>query len=152
MQPETPSFQLPDSEGCSKPGADEEPCLGSIAWCDKHGQQRVLGDKNTCLLTRGLDVKAFEEAIREGLIAPVKESILTWAQNVTKNAAFREVLLRSTAEAAQKSITTDLSGYMTKVQASLERQALEGLRKGLEKYAGQKLSRQGGTDRPEQYF
>ncbi|KAK8142227.1 hypothetical protein G3M48_009138 [Beauveria asiatica] len=133
-QPETPSFQLPDSEGCSKPGADEEPCLGSIAWCDKHGQ----GDKNACLLTRGLDVKAFEETF-QGLIAPVKQGILTWAQNVTKNAALREILFNSTKEAAQKSITTDLSGYMDKVQGSLGKQALEGLRKGLEKYAGQKL-------------
>ncbi|KAM3450543.1 hypothetical protein MY3296_006006 [Beauveria thailandica] len=133
-QPETPSFQLPDSEGCSKPGADEEPCLGSIAWCDKHGH----GDKNACLLTRGLDVKAFEETF-QGLIAPVKQGILTWAQNVTKNAALREILFNSTKEAAQKSITTDLSGYMDKVQGSLGKQALEGLRKGLEKYAGQKL-------------
>ncbi|KAM3465178.1 hypothetical protein MY5147_009346 [Beauveria neobassiana] len=136
--PETPSFQLPDSEGCSKPGADEEPCLGSIAWCEKHGQQQGLGDKNACLLTRGLDVKAFEETF-QGLVAPVKESILTWAQNVTKNAALREILFNSTAEAAQKSVTTDLSGYMDKVQGSLEKQAVEGLRKGLEKYAGQKL-------------
>ncbi|KAM3518499.1 hypothetical protein MY4038_010085 [Beauveria bassiana] len=119
-QPETPSFQLPDSEGCSKPGADEEPCLGSIAWCEKHGQQQGLGDKNACLLTRGLDVKAFEETF-QGLVAPVKESILTWAQNVTKHAALREIF------------------------GSLEKQALEGLRKGLEKYAGQKLfSRQSG--------
>ncbi|KAM3551159.1 hypothetical protein MY1884_007858 [Beauveria asiatica] len=133
-QPETPSFQLPDSEGCSKPGADEEPCLGSIAWCDKHGQ----GDKNACLLTRGLDVKAFEETF-QGLIAPVKQGILTWAQNVTKNAALREILFNSTKEAAQKSIATGLSGYMDKVQGSLGKQALEGLRKGLEKYAGQKL-------------
>lgn len=137
-QPETSSFQLPDSEGCSKPGADEEPCLGSIAWCDKHGQQQGLGDRNACLLTRGLDVKAFEETF-QGLVAPVKESILTWAQNVTKNAALREILFNSSAQAAQKSITTDLSGYMDKVQGSLENQALEGLRKGLEKYAGQKL-------------
>ncbi|KAM3429054.1 hypothetical protein MY4824_008477 [Beauveria thailandica] len=134
-QPETPSFQLPDSEGCSKPGADEEPCLGSIAWCDKHGQG---GDKNACLLTRGLDVKAFEETF-QGLIAPVKQGILRWAQNVTKNAALREILFNSTKEAAQKSIATDLSGYMDKVQGSLGKQALEGLRKGLEKYAGQKL-------------
>lgn len=136
--PETPPFQLPDSEGCSKPGTDEEPCLGSIAWCDKHGQQQGLGGRNACLLTRGLDVKAFEETF-QGLVAPIKESILTWAQNVTKNAALREILFNSTAQAAQKSITTDLSEYMAKVQGSLENQALEGLRKGLEKYTGQKL-------------
>ncbi|OAR00146.1 hypothetical protein LLEC1_06280 [Akanthomyces lecanii] len=137
-QPEKPSFQLPDSEDCSKPGADEEPCLGSIAWCDKHGQEQGLGDRNACLSTRGLDVKAFDDAF-QGLVAPFKESILTWAQNVTKNAALREILFNSTAEAADKSITADLSGYMDKVQGALEKQALDGLRKGLEKYAGQKL-------------
>ncbi|EGX88831.1 hypothetical protein CCM_08877 [Cordyceps militaris CM01] len=129
------AFALPDSEGCSAPGADEEPCLGSVAWCEKHGE----GGKNACLLARGLDLAAFEAAFRKGVVAPVKEGILTWAQNVTRNAAFREILLNSTAEAAQKTIATDLSGYMDTVKASLEKQALEGLRKGLEKYAGQKL-------------
>lgn len=133
--PAQPSFALPDSEGCSAPGADEEPCLGSVAWCEKHGE----GGKNACLLARGLDLAAFEAAFRKGVVAPVKEGILTWAQNVTRNAAFREILLNSTAEAAQKTIATDLSGYMDTVKASLEKQALEGLRKGLEKYAGQKL-------------
>ena len=59
-QPDKPFFQLPNSESCSKPGADEEPCLGTIEWCDKHGQQQGLGDKYACLLTRGLDLKAFE--------------------------------------------------------------------------------------------
>ncbi|PMB67647.1 hypothetical protein BM221_005815 [Beauveria bassiana] len=135
-QPETPSFQLPDSESCSKPGADEEPCLGSIAWCEKHGQQQGLGDKNACLLTRGLDVKAFEETF-QGLVAPVKESILTWAQNVTKHAALREIFVQFDGRGGAKEHHDGLG--------SLEKQALEGLRKGLEKYAGQKLfSRQSG--------
>ncbi|KAF5131257.1 hypothetical protein E5D57_007610 [Metarhizium anisopliae] len=138
-QPEKPFFQLRNSEGCSKPGADEEPCLGTIEWCDKHGQRQGLGDKYACLLTRGFDLKALEETFRKRLIAPVKDGILTWAQNVTKNAAIREILLNATTETTQKAITTDLSGFMDKVKGSLQRQTLEGVRKGLETYAGQKL-------------
>ncbi|KAH0594669.1 hypothetical protein MHUMG1_07503 [Metarhizium humberi] len=138
-QPDKPLFQLPNLESCPKPCADEEPCLGTIEWCDKHGQQQGLGDKYACLLTRGFDLKALEETFRKRLIAPVKDGILTWAQNVTKNAAIREILLNATTETTQKAITTDLSGFMDKVKGSLQRQTLEGVRKGLETYAGQKL-------------
>ncbi|EFZ04304.2 hypothetical protein X797_012044 [Metarhizium robertsii] len=138
-QPDKPFFQLPNSESCSKLGADEEPCLGTIEWCDKHGQHQGLGDKYACLLSRGFDLKAFEETFQKRLIAPVKDGILTWAQNVTKNAAIREILLNATTETTQRAITTDLSGFMDKVKGSLQRQTLEGVRKGLETYAGQKL-------------
>ncbi|KAM3511105.1 hypothetical protein MY11210_005222 [Beauveria gryllotalpidicola] len=138
--PEEPFFHLPDSPGCSKPGADEEACLGTMAWCDKqHQRQQQEGGKNACLLARGLDLPAFEAMFQQGLVAPVRESILTVAMNVTRNAALREILLNATVETAQKAMAADLSGFMDKVQGSLERHALEGTRKGLERHAGQKL-------------
>ncbi|KAK2598207.1 hypothetical protein QQS21_005684 [Conoideocrella luteorostrata] len=142
-QREGPPFMIPNSGGCTDPKAEEERCQGTIAWCNSQFNKKGYASKYDCILLRGLELKAFETDYKQGLIEPVKASILSWGKNVTRNAAIREIMRNGTAEAAQKSIATDMSGFMDKIKSSLQRQTLKnmqsGMRKGLEKYAEQKL-------------
>lgn len=108
----TPPWLEQNPEACSSGNANEEPCIGTAAWCGTQYERNNYIDQHECFEYRGFKTRDFADSVSKGLTAKVEKGVFDAAVNVTKQAILFELLHNGGSVDSTKKVAAEAANQL----------------------------------------